>query len=79
MSKSASDTDDFYVEIHRRMVESGSEWDRYALVSLRPARVLLRRSDPRILRLLASKLSEHGWVDEVRHRAKGILAFFSGT
>ncbi|KAG6373578.1 hypothetical protein JVT61DRAFT_6226 [Boletus reticuloceps] len=71
MSKSASDTDaDFYVKVHRRMVESG-EWDRYALVSLRPARVLLRRSDPRILRLLASKLSEHGWVDEVRHRAKG--------
>ncbi|KAG6373584.1 transcription factor e(y)2-domain-containing protein [Boletus reticuloceps] len=50
MSKSASDTDEFYVEIHRRMVESG-EWDR-------------------ILRLLTSKLSEHGWVDEIRHRAK---------
>ncbi|KAN0078243.1 Transcription factor e(y)2 domain containing protein [Tylopilus felleus] len=50
MSKSTSETDEFYAQIHRRMVESG-EWDR-------------------ILRLLASKLSEHGWVDDMRHRAK---------
>ncbi|KAI9458991.1 transcription factor e(y)2-domain-containing protein [Boletus coccyginus] len=50
MSKPTSETDEFYVQIHRRMVESG-EWDR-------------------ILRLLTSKLSENGWVDEIRHRAK---------
>lgn len=36
MSKSTSETDEFYAQIHRRMVESG-EWDRCALVSPRPA------------------------------------------
>jgi len=50
MSKSTAETDEFYAQIHRRMVESG-EWDR-------------------ILRLLTFKLSEHGWVDEMRHRAQ---------
>jgi hypothetical protein len=37
---------------------------------------VLRRPDPRILRLLTFKLSEHGWVDEMRHRAQGTPAFF---
>lgn len=32
MSKSTSETDEFYAQIHRRMVESG-EWDRCAVVS----------------------------------------------
>ncbi|KAF9242798.1 transcription factor e(y)2-domain-containing protein [Melanogaster broomeanus] len=50
MSKSSSETDELYTQIHRRMVESG-EWDRF-------------------LRLLSSKLSEHGWSDELCHRAK---------
>lgn len=77
MSKSTSETDEFYAQIHRRMVESG-EWDRYALVSPRSPFAAEYYSVvlcPRILRLLASKLSEHGWVDDMRHRAKGILGF----
>ena len=40
--------------------------------------VLLCRPDPRILRLLTSKLSEHGWVDEMRHRTQGIPGFLWG-
>lgn len=35
MSKSTSDTDEFYAQIHRRMVESG-EWDRCAVGFSRP-------------------------------------------
>ena len=77
MSKSTSETDEFYTQIHRRMVESG-EWDRCALVSPRPAFKSHYCSDPRILRLLTSKLSEHGWVDEMRHRAQGIPGLLWG-
>ena len=73
MSKSTPETDEFYAQIHRRMVESG-EWDRCALVSPRTLQVS-HNCDPRILCLLSSKLSEHGWVDEMRHRAKGCLTF----
>jgi len=50
MSKSSSETDELYTQIHRRMVESG-EWDQF-------------------LRLFSSKLSEHGWSDELCHCAK---------
>jgi len=50
MSKTTPERDEFYAQIHRRMVESG-EWDR-------------------MLRVLSSKLSEHGWADEMRHHTK---------
>ncbi|KAG9312651.1 transcription factor e(y)2-domain-containing protein [Chiua virens] len=50
MSKPTSESDEFYSQIQRRMIESG-DWDR-------------------ILRQLSSKLSEHGWTDEVHLRAK---------
>ncbi|KAH7923592.1 hypothetical protein BV22DRAFT_1068506 [Leucogyrophana mollusca] len=42
--------DALYVQVHKRLVESG-EWDR-------------------IHHLLASKLSESGWTDDLRHRTK---------
>lgn len=37
------------------------------------------KSQPRILHLLSSKLSESGWADDLLHRAKGMYAYPAAT
>ncbi|KAG5646790.1 hypothetical protein DXG03_002167 [Asterophora parasitica] len=61
------DVDAFYPQILHRLVESG-EWDRYVLSSA--WEFTESETQCSIRAILAVKLSESGWFDDLLHRSK---------
>jgi enhancer of yellow 2 transcription factor len=72
-AKVAPNVDALYTQLQRRLIENG-EWDRYVQLASYSLRFGVASSliDRRILSLLANRLNESGWTDDLRHRSKGI-------